>query len=167
MRPRLEAWDREGVVSRPKAAGAGQVLVEVLLILPVFLFVVFTIMEIGFLAFHTILIHHAAYEAARVASLTASAHASATCSEPGLTGDYQAKVIGPMFQGTASASARKVKTLRDPQEGCWNYDVVIDVTRTVPMVFPMTGFVLGNTPDRRARVLTASVRMPIERPLFK
>ena len=85
--------------ARRKAAGKGQVLVEVLLVLPVFLFVVFTIMEIGFLAFHTILIHHAAYESARFASLTAKPDVpSSTCVKPTVPPDYQ-KVAQQMFPG--------------------------------------------------------------------
>jgi hypothetical protein len=154
---------------RRKVAGKGQVLIEVLLILPVFLFVVFTIMEIGFLAFHTILLHHAAYEAARIASLTASATPSPGCSAPGLTGAYQ-DVIAKMFKSPIPATAvaqGPIPTLTDPQEGCMNYDVAVTVSRRIPMVFPLTGVVLGNTPDHRARVIQATVRMPIERPLFK
>lgn len=153
--------------ARRRVAGRGQVLIEVLLILPVFLFVVFTIMEIGFLAFHTILLHHAAYEAARIASLTASATASPGCTAPALSGAYQ-DVVAKMFKTGATAVAHgPIPTMSDPQEGCMNYDVAVTVSRRIPMVFPLTGFVLGNTPDRRARVIQATVRMPIERPLFK
>ena len=160
--------------ARRKAAGRGQVLVEVLLVLPVFLLVVFTIMEIGFLAFHTILIHHAAYEAARFASLTAKPDvATSNCPDPPtVPPDYQ-NVVKKMFNGDAEAglyTGQPIRTLKDKQEGCNNYDVAVQVSRVIPMVFPLTGIVLGNTraPDGRpARRLTAIVRMPIERPLFK
>lgn len=147
----------------------GQVLIEVLLILPVFLFLVFTIMEIGLLAFHTILLHHAAYEAARMASLTARTVPSASCAAPQLTNDYK-KVTQAMFKSPNAATAvmyGPIPTLLDKQEGCMNYDVAIEVRRAVPMVFPLTGVVLGNTQGRKARLLKATVRMPIERPLFK
>ena len=160
--------------ARRKSAGKGQVLVEVLLVLPVFLFVVFTIMEIGFLAFHTILIHHAAYESARFASLTAKPDVpSSGCVTPTVPGDYQ-KVALQMFPGGGAEvglyTGGPIRTLQDKQEGCDNYDVAVQVSRVIPMVFPLTGIVLANTkaPDGRpARRLTAIVRMPIERPLFK
>jgi Flp pilus assembly protein TadG len=142
--------------------------VEVILILPIFLWLVFVIMEIGFLAFQTLLLHHAAYEAARIASLTAKSTPSASCSVPALTNDYQKALA--MFKAPSPAAAHvygPIQTLLDPQEGCMNYDVAVEVTRVVPMVFPMTGIVLGNVPGNRARLLKATVRMPIERPLFK
>jgi len=70
--------------ARPRAAAAylaarlkraGQVTVELLLVLPVFMLLLFFIMEMGNLGFHTILAHHCAYEMARVGSLVAGPNA--------------------------------------------------------------------------------------------
>ncbi|MFA6092151.1 MAG: TadE/TadG family type IV pilus assembly protein [Elusimicrobiota bacterium] len=159
-------------VRAPKFSGAqeGQVLVEVLLILPIFLFLMFMIMEIGFLAFQTILLHHAAYEAARIASLTAKSTPSASCAVPSLDPAKAQQVVAQMFKAPTPAFASvqgPIPTLLDPQEGCMNYDVQVEVRRVVPMVFPMTGVVLADQPGKKARLLRAIVRMPIERPLFK
>ena len=77
------------------------------------------------------------------------------------------------FQLEAEQRAKKTyarvaeETLTDPQEGCANFDVVVTMTQRVPMIFPMTGLIMSNTADRQARILQATVRMPIERPLFK
>lgn len=154
-----------------KRGSRGQVLVEVLLMLPVFLLLVFTVMETGHLAFRTILLHHAAYEVARIGSLSATAIAAPGCPPPVVSSNKLKPIALSFFNNNAAAapqvSAIAKPTLPDPQEGCMNYDVEVTLVQRIPMIFPMTGFVLANTKDRRYRVLTAEVRMPIERPLFK
>ena len=60
-----------GSVPQKRGATDGQVLIEVLLILPVFMLLIFMIMQIGFFSFQAIVTHHGAYEVARIASLTA------------------------------------------------------------------------------------------------
>ena len=157
------------MVERGPAAAGGQVLIEVLLVLPVFLFLVFTIMEIGHLAFRTILLHHAAYEAARVGSLTAmSPMMGPACpthvAPAGIVQTVAAKMLPTSF---AVATVDQGRCLTDPQDGCPNCDLLVVVRQRVLMIFPMTGIVLSNTGDRRTRMLEAAVRMPIERPLFK
>ena len=102
----------------------------------------------------------------RIGSLTAGYIPSATCDTPRVN---QGKMQGIAFRILPTAivvSARAVGTLPDRQEGCSNYDVLVELNQIVPMVFPMTGFVLADQ-GRRARLLRARVRMPIERPLFK
>ncbi|MFH1726342.1 MAG: TadE family protein [Elusimicrobiota bacterium] len=148
------------------SARRGQVLIEVLVMLPVFLMVVFTVMEIGHLAFRTILLHHAAYEVARIGSLSAIAVGAPGCPPPVLQGDKM-REVGNAILTNASVAAEPEETLTDPQEGCPHYDVVVTMTQRVTMIFPMTGLMLGSKEDRQARLLTAAVRMPIERPLFK
>ncbi len=144
----------------------GQVLVEVLLMLPIFLLLIFTVMETGHLAFRTILLHHAAYEVARIGSLTATAIAAPGCPPP-VVNAGKMKTVGLAILTGIQMTAIAEQTLVDPQEGCPNFDVKVTMIQRVPMIFPMTGFVLSNTKDRRYRQLTAQVRMPIERPLFK
>ncbi len=51
----------------------GQVVVEMILILPVFLGIVFTIMEIGNVSFRLIVLNHATYEVARIGGMTYAA----------------------------------------------------------------------------------------------
>lgn len=159
---------------RARAEGAwarGQVLVEVLLILPIFLFLVFTIMEIGYLAFRTILLHHAAYEVARYGSLTATAVASPGCTPPAINMSGMQALGNRILPGVTVlgvGGSGMDATIVDDQEKCMNYDVSIELRQRVDMVFPMTGLVLA-TPGtgNRSRILRAQVRMPIERPLFK
>jgi len=130
------------------------------------MFMAFTIMEIGHLAFRTILLHHAAYEVARIGSLSAVAAASPGCPPPSLrTGKM--KTVGQAILKDVTVGAAMETTLTDPQENCPHYDVVVSMTQRVPMIFPMTGLVLSNVSDKQHRVLQAQVRMPIERPLFK
>ena len=49
---------------------SGQVVVEMLLILPVFLAMVFLIMETGNISFRLIVLNHATYEVARIGGMT-------------------------------------------------------------------------------------------------
>ncbi|MFH2204271.1 MAG: TadE family protein [Elusimicrobiota bacterium] len=144
----------------------GQVLIEVMLMLPIFMLLVFTIMEIGHLAFRTILLHHAAYEVARIGSLTAVGPvASKSCLTPNLDSDAMDEVRQKILPAS-SGQYSPVPGMRDPQDCCMNFDLVVVLTDNVPMIFPMTGMVLGNANGKSARALRASVRMPIERPLF-
>ncbi|MBI4387125.1 MAG: pilus assembly protein [Elusimicrobia bacterium] len=147
----------------------GQVVVEVLLILPIFMLIIFAIMEIGHLAFRTILIHHAAYEVARIGSLTAKPDiASPGCRPPSLNAERMRRVGRKIFPVDARVDVRgPIATLEDPQEGCLNYDVEVTIAQRVPLVFPMTGLILGKPIGSRFRPIAGTVRMPIERPLFK
>jgi len=149
-----------------RAWHGGQVLIEVLLMLPIFMMMAFTIMEIGHLGFRTILLHHAAYEVARFGSLSAIAAAVPGCPAPALQG-AKMQQVGKKILKDATVGATLDRTLTDPQEGCANYDVVVTMTQRVDHIFPMAGLILSNTSDRKARTLAAQVRMPVERPLFK
>ncbi|MFA5139054.1 MAG: TadE/TadG family type IV pilus assembly protein [Elusimicrobiota bacterium] len=159
---------RKGLVC-PRGSARGQVLVEVLLMLPIFLLLVFTVMEIGHLAFRTILLHHAAYEVARVGSLTSYPVAALpTCTAPSPNSSAMSKVQKSILpRATLRFEKRPPRHgQKDPQDGCMNWDLVVTMTDDVPMIFPMTGMILGNVNRRRGRRLIASVAMPIERPLF-
>ena len=48
----------------------GQVTVELMLVLPVFMLVIFFVLEYGNLAYRTLILNHASYEFARIAALT-------------------------------------------------------------------------------------------------
>ena len=149
-----------------RSSQRGQVLIEVLLMLPIFLLLVFTVMEIGHLAFRTILLHHAAYEVARIGSLSAVAASAPGCPPPVIQAGKM-RTIGQAILTNATGGAAQEQTLTDPQEGCPHFDLKVTMSQRVPMIFPMTGLILANTAGRRERILVAQVRMPIERPLFK
>lgn len=159
---------------RSSLGGSGQAVIEVLLILPVFLSLVFLIMEIGHLSFRTILIHHAAYEVARVGSLTTSPdHANSNCQFPHLNANAMQRVQRRILPHARIHPQPLIqRTLVDPQDNCPNYDVVVNMEEDVPLVFvPITGIFLGHNCNGQKslqyRCLRATVRMPIERPLFK
>jgi hypothetical protein len=136
---------------------------------------VFTIMEIGHLAFRTLLVNHAAYEAARVGSLTTTpAHATPACAVPSLNAGAIDRVGHRFLTGPAVLIKwdGPLPTLKDPQDGCMNYDVEVTIEDLVPLVFvPLTGLFLGKLCDGSSsvqfRCVKGTVRMPIERPLFK
>lgn len=139
-----------------RRAGAGQVVVEMLLILPVFLTIVFTIMEIGYVSFQLILLNHAAYEVARIAGMTC---------KPGATCDMRSFMqrILPI----ATVRCDPDKTLTDPQAGQDNFDLVCTARENVRLVFPISSILLAKPRGTGTRELVATVRMPIEQPLKK
>lgn len=145
----------------------GQIVVELVLILPVFFLVVFMIMELGNIAFQTILAHHVAYEVARIGSLTARTNMGAE-----LPMEEHLKKMLPR----AFLQYREEATLPDPQTfgETVNHDLVVTVNYPAPLIFPMTSVLFSNSagPVKKkisspVRWIKAEVRMPVEQPLFK
>jgi hypothetical protein len=152
----------------------GQVVVEMLLILPVFLTIVFSIMEMGHLAFWTIVINHATYESARIGSLLAT----------GLDGGEPRDMKGTMnnkfvtmfptgAEGVAVIRSPRIvqsfaqNTLFDDQAKVMNNDLVVTGACDVRLIFPISSVILANPRGSGWRRIDATVRMPIERPLQK
>lgn len=169
-------WDRDATqaphgaaraTGRGKRPRSGQVVVEVLLVLPVFLWLVFTIMEIGHLAFRAILLHHAAYEVARYGALTCvnTKWPSRSCEEP-QPDEQKMKGVAEKILPKIRMDVRLVQTVFDNQANCQAYDLVVTLQQDVPMVFPMTGVWLAYPRGGRTRRIAAAVPMPVERPLF-
>ena len=131
-------------------------MVEMLLILPVFLGIVFTIMEIGYVSFQLIVLNHATYEVARVGGMTWLA-------PNGGAGRLSAlmKTILPL----ATVSCTEDKTLMDPQAQLQNMDLVCTGSENVKLVFPISSIMLAKPAGSGTRALSATVRMPIEQPL--
>ena len=150
---------------RRKVSGRlGQVVVEMLLILPVFLTIVFTIPETGHIAFWMIVLNHATYEVARIGALKAGPKpGDMNVNVKDVTGEMR-NLMPTMIRG-AKVESRKETTLIDGQAGVQNYDLVVIATFDVPFVFPTSPIVLGK--GRRFRTIRATVRMPIEQPLSK
>ncbi len=138
----------------------GQVMVETLLILPVFLTIVFTIMEMGYVAFWVIVLNHATFECARIGAMTASG-ATGSLTDP--TGTMQ-QILSQKIHG-ASLSATQVAVGQDQQANITNYDLEVTSTYNVPLVFPLSSFILSNVHGQNVRRIEAVVDMPIERPL--
>ncbi|MDD5656175.1 MAG: pilus assembly protein [Elusimicrobia bacterium] len=149
-------------MSKPgRARRRAQVIVEMLLILPVFLAIVFTIMEMGYIAFQVILLNHATYEVARVGGMTrvgsVSTSVKGDCAD---LADFMQRIIR-----TASVRCWKEETVRDQQADQMNWDLVVKGTNRIKLVFPISNLMLAKPPGSGYREISATVRMPIEQPL--
>jgi hypothetical protein len=131
-----------------------------LLILPIFLTIVFTIMEIGYVSFRLIVLNHATYEVARIGGMTYLLQSG---------GDAKMNVVMKrFFSGDPSArvSCQQDMTLEDKQAMQWNMDLVCTGRENVKLIFmPLTFFLASKGAPRGTRTLVATVRMPIEQPL--
>ena len=47
----------------------GQTVIELVVVLPVFMMIIFVVLELGNIAYHTLIAHHISYELARVGSM--------------------------------------------------------------------------------------------------
>lgn len=142
-----------------KGRKSGQVVVEMLLILPIFLTIIFTIMEIGYVSFQLILLNHATYEVARIGGMTTTAPPGHAC---GRLGEIMKSIIL-----SATVSCGKEKTLTDPQSGQDNFDLIITGSNNIRLIFPISSVILAKPRGSGMRLLQAVVRMPIESPLKK
>ncbi len=142
-----------------KGGSQGQVVVEMLLILPIFLTIIFTIMEIGYVSFQLILLNHATYEVARIGGMT-------TTSPPGHGCDKLNEFMKQIIL-SATVSCGKEKTLTDPQSNQDNFDLIITGSNNIKLIFPISSVILAQPKGSGKRLLQAVVRMPIETPLKK
>lgn len=138
---------------------SGQVVVEMLLILPVFLSMVFLIMETGNISFRLIVLNHATYEVARIGGMT--------WSNPAMGNNARMNEMMRRILPKAEVDCRPEQTLFDDQAGQMNSDLRCTGKEDVKLIFPMSSIILAKPAGSGARALTATVRMPIERPLLK
>ncbi|OGS12534.1 MAG: hypothetical protein A2285_04735 [Elusimicrobia bacterium RIFOXYA12_FULL_57_11] len=151
---------------------AGQVTIELLLVLPVFMLLLFFIMEMGNMGFQTILAHHCAYELARIGSLVAGPHGgdAAGGSNVGTANSKMKNVLQKMFPMSPGVrvEGRIVTTLRDQQSGEWNEDLLVTLYYPAKLIFPGSSFVLADEPKAsRIKRMEVRVRMPVENPYQK
>jgi hypothetical protein len=142
-----------------KGSRSGQVVVEMMLMLPIFFSIVFTIMEIGYVSFHLILLNHATYEVARIGGMSGNASGNVDC---GRMGDIMKEIIP-----TGTVGCDMKETLTDPQSGQLNHDLIITGSNSIKLIFPVSTVILANPKGTGTRRLQAIVRMPIETPLLK
>jgi Flp pilus assembly protein TadG len=156
----------------PRRFAGGQVVVEMLLILPVFFLMLFCIMEMGNIAFQTILVNHCAYELARIGSLVAGPQqgGGSTSNIGTARTQMQAVLTSQMFKttaGMATLSATSETTLYDPQSQHMNEDIIVTLTYKARLLFPGSSYLLASKNMNGYRKITAQVRMPIEKPDFQ
>ncbi len=137
----------------------GQVVVEMLLILPVFLTIIFTIMEIGYVSFQLILLNHATYEVARIGGMTSTSPPGHDCNKLNV---FMKQIIQ-----SATVSCAEEVTLSDPQSGQDNKDLIVTGSNAIKLIFPISSVILAKPKGSGTRLLQAVVRMPIETPLKK
>ena len=145
----------------------GQVTVELLLILPVFLLLVFFVLEYGNLAYRTIVVNHASYEFARIAALVGVTKPSGR-SNRSLMEQKINQAKRKVFGADAERVAVQVKvetTGVDPMYKRHRHeDVIVTVILPVKLLFPGTSYILADNPKRDGvRKLKAATRMPVEK----
>ena len=155
-----------------RAARAGQVTIELLLVLPVFMLLLFFIMEMGNMGFQTILAHHCAYELARIGSLVAGPHGgnAGASSDSGKANMRMKSALQRMFPQTPGVrvEGKIVETLYDKQSQQTNEDLLVTLYYPAKLIFPGSSVALADHPKgRRIKNIVVKVRMPVEKPYFK
>ncbi len=150
--------------------GPGQVTVELLLVLPVFMLLLFFIMEMGNLGFQTILAHHCAYELARIGSLVAGPNGAGTGGGEAAANMKMTAVLKEMFPNSPGVSVEGtiVPTPPDPQSGQMGEDLLVTLTYEARLIFPGSNYFLADGPKQAHRKkIVVRVRMPVEQPYFQ
>ncbi|MBI2071366.1 MAG: pilus assembly protein [Elusimicrobia bacterium] len=158
----------------------GQSLVEVALIFPLFLIVVFGIMQLGHIATMTILVNHATFEVARIGAIASQGFTpgrEASCSEAVINQGKMNSMVEQIFEKwpgkTEPIEFRKARTLIDPEVNRPNCDLVVTLRYKMPLVFPFVNIMMsqppygGQDPDVGVfRMVTGEARMPLEVPIW-
>ncbi|MDR0291871.1 MAG: pilus assembly protein [Elusimicrobium sp.] len=148
----------------------GQTIVELLLILPFFMLMLFAVLELGNIAYHTILAHHAAYEMARVAGMVGVTKMGGATDKSRIDSKLreQADMLFAGRNDRLTFATSLETTSYDAQNPTHvNEDVIVEVTYPVRLIFPGTSWLLADQPKYLGmKYLKASVRMPVERPLI-
>ncbi len=146
---------------------AGQVTVELMLILPVLMLMIFFILEYGNIAYHTIIANHASYEFARIGALTGVKKPSG---RPNVS--TMLTKINAAKQRVFGADAQRItvrvkvqSTGRDPLYSRHTHeDVIVTVMYPVRLAFPGTSWLLASDPKKEGiRKIEATTRMPLEK----
>lgn len=149
-----------------------QVTVELLLVLPVFFLLLFTIMEFGMIAHKVIVVNHAAYEIARIGALLAGPKGGDPPRQAVVDYDALNNVKCQIFGTTCGQVLLNVTTQitgYDPQAGPshTNEDIIVTLVYPVKLIFPGANYFLADPPrNRHTKKITVSVRMPIEKPVY-
>ena len=145
----------------------GQVVVELLLILPVFVLMIFFVLEYGNIAYHTLIMNHASYEFARIGALVGVKKPSG---KPDRT--VMAQKIDQAKRKVFGAEADRISvqvklenTGRDPMYAAHSHeDIVVTITYPVKLIFPGTSFLLASQPKKEGkRKIQVMARMPVEK----
>ena len=150
----------------------GQTVIELIVVLPVFMMIIFVVLELGNIAYHTLIAHHISYELARVGSMVGVKKHSGKTDSTRVRSKMRAalsKMLGTSDPGKkVRFSSKIVRTSNDPQvKGHPNEDLVVNVVYRVDLAYPLTSYIFASEPKRLGILwLKANARMPIERPLL-
>ncbi len=145
----------------------GQVTVELMLVLPVFMLVIFFVLEYGNLAYRTLILNHASYEFARIAALTGVDNPSGPANRTTMMQKIEQskrKVFGREAE-RLSVQIKVESTGIDPMYRKHRHqDVLVTLTYPVKLVFPGTSYIMADEPRREGiRKIQATARMPVEK----
>ncbi|MBI4370073.1 MAG: pilus assembly protein [Elusimicrobia bacterium] len=159
----------------------GQALVEVALIFPIFLIVVFGVMQMGHIATMTLVVNHAAFEVARIGAIASEGIASGdevSCSQASINKRKMLSVARGIFDRwpgrlVEPLDVQKVKTLNDPEVDRPNCDITLTLRYKMPLIFPFVNVMLARPPyggyDPEVgmfRLIVGESRMPLEVPIW-
>ncbi|MFA6582755.1 MAG: TadE/TadG family type IV pilus assembly protein [Elusimicrobiaceae bacterium] len=150
-------------------------MVELLLILPIFLLMVFLIMEIGMLSYQFILAHHATFEVARICSLIAAPRVPGEDYRDTAELKDEAKRLFSEMMGKPRKGSFNIKegeldirydtAESDPQSPDIEYkDLIVSAVFNAKYFFPFSSVVLGGGESGTA--ITVTMKMPVGVPLW-
>ena len=135
--------------------------------LPVFMLVIFFVLEYGNLAYRTLILNHASYEFARIAALTGVDTPSGPANRTTMMQKIEQskrKVFGQEAE-RLSVQVKVETTGMDPMYKKHRHqDVIVTLTYPVKLVFPGTSYILADEPRREGlRKIHSTARMPVEK----
>ena len=142
-------------------------MVELMLVLPVFMLMIFFVLEYGNLAYRTIILNHASYEFARIAALVGVNEPSGPADRNVMIQKIEQSKRKVFGQDASRVNVQvKVETTGvDPMYKKHRHqDVVVTITYPVKLVFPGTSFIMADEPRRNGiRKVQVTTRMPVEK----
>jgi len=150
----------------------GQTVIELVVVLPIFMMIIFVVLELGNIAYHTLLAHHISYELARVGSMVGVKKPSGKADATRMKGKMRnalSKMLGMADPGRkVRFSSKIVQTSADPQVSFHrNEDLVVNIVYRVDLAYPLTSYIFASEPKKLGILwLKANARMPIEKPLI-
>ena len=147
--------------------GDGQITVELLLILPILMLMIFFVLEYGNIAYHTILANHASYEFARIGALEAVTKPSGKADKSRAVKSINAakqKVFGSEAQRIIVKVEIKSTGVDPMYKKHRHEDVIVTLIYPVRLAFPGTSWLLASDPKKDGiRKIQAMARMPVEK----
>jgi hypothetical protein len=149
----------------------GQTVIELMFILPVFMMIIFVILEMGNIAYHTLIANHVSYELARVGAMVGVRKPSGAADKSRINGKMKEaliKIVGlRKSQGIAFKADLQMTGIDEQYKKHINEDLIVTLTYRVDLSYPLTSYIFADEPKRLGiKRITVLTRMPVERPLL-